>query len=317
MLDVFFYEAFDKEEELLRKYLPANIQAGFTKETIQEYGEDTPPAKIISLRTQSKIPDSWVSQISALLARATGFNYLVPYASQVPCGYLPLYCHRAVAEQAMTSWMALLRKLPKQLKQFNNFNRDNLTGFECKGKKIAVVGVGNIGYQVYKIAQGLEMEAYGVDLEEKHNDVNYVSIDEAIKQADIIVCAMNLTQKNKGYFNYNLLKQAKPGLIFANISRGEISPTTDLLKLIQENHLGGIALDVYDNEPIIAEGLRTNTTTNAVKEIINLQKQDNVILTPHNAFNTYESTDRKSSQSIKQVKHFLEKNEFIWKVSKQ
>ena len=316
MLDIFFYEAFDKEEELLKKYLPANIKAGFTKETIQEYGEDTPPAKIISLRTQSKIPDNWINNVSGLLARATGFNYLTKYANQVPCGYLPLYCHRAVAEQSMLLWMSLLRKLPNQTKQFNQFNRDGITGLECAGKKVLIVGVGNIGYEAYKIAKGLEMKSFGVDIEQKYPDVEYVSIEQGIELADIVVCAMNLTEENKNYFKYDLFKKSKPGLIFVNISRGELSPTKDLIKLLEEKHLGGVALDVYENEPAIAEGLRTNTSNSATEEILNLAKKDNVILTPHNAFNTYESTDRKSSQSIEQVKYFLEHEKFLWEVPK-
>jgi len=87
-----------------------------------------------------------------------------------------------------------------------------------------------------------------------------------------------------------------------------------LLRLIEEGHLGGIALDTYDNESIIAESLRTGTTNNTIEEILNLQKKDNILLTPHNAFNTYESTDRKSSQSIEQIKYFLENNKFLWEV---
>ena len=317
MLDVFFYEAFDKEEELLKKYLPSHIKAGFTKETIQEYGEKNPTAKIISLRTQSKIPDDWIQNVSGLFARATGFNYLSQHANKIPCGYLPLYCHRAVAEQAMLLWMALLRKLPAQIKQFNSFERNGLTGFECTGKKIIIIGVGNIGYEIYKIAKGLEMKVFGVDIEQRCSDVDYIPIEKGMELADIVVCAMNLTEQNKAYFKYDLFKKSKPGLIFVNISRGELSPTTDIIKLLEENHLGGIALDVYDKEPILAEGLRKNITNNTVEEISNLQKKDNVILTPHNAFNTYESTDRKSSQSVEQVKYFLENGRFLWEVKKQ
>ena len=314
MLDVFFYEAFDKEEELLKKYLPSNIKAGFTKETIQEYGKSEPAAKVISLRTQSKIPDNWINKVSGLLARATGFNYLTQYADKVPCGYLPLYCHRAVAEQAMLLWMSLLRKLPAQIKQFNKFERNNLTGYECIEKKIIVVGVGNIGYEVYKIAKSLGMKAFGVDIEQKHSDVDYVTIEQGMELADVVVCAMNLTNQNKNYFKYDLFKKSKPGLIFVNISRGELFPTANIIKLLEEKHLGGVALDVYDKEQNIAEGLRTGNKNNEIDEILNLQKQDNVILTPHNAFNTHESTDRKSSQSIEQIKYFLENNKFLWEV---
>ena len=52
MYDVYFYEAFDEEADMLKKYLPANIEAGFCWETIQEKGDELPPASIISIRTQ-------------------------------------------------------------------------------------------------------------------------------------------------------------------------------------------------------------------------------------------------------------------------
>ena len=64
---------------------------------------------------------------------------------------------RAVAEQAILLVMALLRKLPQQTQQFPRFHRDGLTGHECAGKKLLVVGVGNIGSEVVRIGQALGM----------------------------------------------------------------------------------------------------------------------------------------------------------------
>jgi len=320
MKDVFFFEAFEEEQETLKKLLPSTIDSGFTDRTIQEYGEATPPSKLISIRTQSILPVEWSEALSGILSRSTGYDHIHNYWQKCKCrvkaGYLPLYCNRAVAEQALTLWMSLLRKLPQQTKQFLSFRRDGLTGIEAVSKTVLVVGVGNIGYEIVKIARGLEMSVEGVDIVHRHNDVNYVPIDRGIERADIIVCAMNLTQENRGYFSYDLLKRVKKGAIFINIARGELSPPEPLLRLIADGHLGGVGIDVYDNESELAVSLRTGNKSSdeKVNAYLNLLKFPNVIMTPHNAFNTKESVKRKSEQSIEQVMYFIDKGEFLWKV---
>jgi len=170
---------------------------------------------------------------------------------------------------------------------------------------------------VVQIGKGLGMNVLSVDIAEKYPDVSYVSIEEGLPQADIVVCAMNLTLENGGYFNYKLLKRGKPGLIFVNIARGELSPMNDLLHLIDEKFLGGVALDVYDKENELATLLRRGSTHNRRMETLvtlELTKRPNVILTPHNAFNTQEAVERKSAHSIQQISHFLEKGHFLWPV---
>lgn len=86
-MDVFFYEAFSEEEEALRRYLPANISAGFMKETIQESGHALPAAALISIRTQSFIPLMWGSHITGILTRSTGYDHIT--------AYLTLQAHRS------------------------------------------------------------------------------------------------------------------------------------------------------------------------------------------------------------------------------
>lgn len=317
-MDVFFFEAFEEEEEALRHYLPDNIKAGFTWKTIQEYGQDTPPAPIISVRTQSALPVEWAGDLSAILSRSTGYDHLHAYqeaaGTDLPCGYLPLYCHRAVAEQALMLWLSLYRKLPQQMEQFKTFHRDGITGREAYQKTLLVVGVGNIGSQVTDIGRGLSMNVLCVDIDQKYEGENYVSLEEGLPQADIIVCAMNLTKENRGYFTYDVLKQAKKGALFINISRGELSPATGLLKLLQEGHLSGVGIDVYDQEKYLAIALREGTSSDnpEVAAILEMSKLPNVICTPHNAFNSEEGVDRKSSQSVEQIVNFLDKGEFIW-----
>ncbi len=331
-MDVYFYEAFEEEIAALRRYLPAAVQAGFTGKTIQETGDREPPAPLISIRTQSVIPAAWVGKVSGIISRTTGYDHLV--GQKIPCGYLPHYCSRAVAEQALLLVLALLRKLPAQIAQFPKFQRDGLTGQECAGKRLLVVGVGSIGAEIVKIAQALGMEAKGVDLVQRHASVSYIPIDEGLVWADIIVCAMNLTDANTGYFRYETLQRAKRGVIFINIARGELSPTNDLLRLLDEGHLGGLALDVYENESALAVALRSGragwpsppsvgSTNGALGEralptakeneaVFPLAARPNVILTPHNAFNTSEAVNRKAEQTVQQIVHFQKHGSFLW-----
>jgi len=317
---VCFYEAFEEEAKQLQLINAGFFSALYYPMTIQESGHPVPPSAIISVRTQSVIPPDWAHRLHAVLSRSTGYDHLLRWkhdtAVAVPCGYLPRYCHRAVAEQAMLLWTALMRKLPLQQKQFAVFHRDGLTGLEIAGKTILVVGVGNIGTEIIAIARGLQMNTLGVDIRPRQPDVTYVDIDAGLAQADIIVCAMNLTARNSGYFSYERLSRARRGVIFINIARGELSPCEDLLKLLEKGHLGGVGLDVYADESRLAVALRSNDAEKlaSIRSVLRLAAHPNVILTPHNAFNTAEAVIRKSEQSVQQLRHFLAAGQFIWPV---
>jgi D-lactate dehydrogenase len=241
-------------------------------------------------------------------------DYREQHAPDLALGYLPLYCHRAVAEQAMLMWMALLRKLPQQLANFSTFHRDGLTGRETAQKTLLVVGVGNIGYEVVRIGKGLDMRVLGVDLYETKEDVEYISLEEGLKQADICVCAMDLTKDNTGFFSYDKLRSSKPRMLFVNISRGELSHSSTLLRLLEEGHLGGVGIDVYEQEKTLAGWLREGITTDnpEVQATLALSKHPKAICTPHNAFNSEEGVDRKASQSVEQIAAFLKERKFIW-----
>ncbi|QSH40220.1 NAD(P)-dependent oxidoreductase [Lentisphaerota bacterium ZTH] len=320
-MDIFFFEAFEEEQEALKKYNADKFTAGYSWKTIQEYGADEPPAPVISVRTQSRIPTAWAGKIKALLSRSTGFDHLTAYreetgAKDLKYGFLPLYCNRSVAEQALTLWMALLRKLPLQTSQFKTFNRDGITGHETCGRNLLVVGVGNIGSEVVKIGQGLDMNVKAVDPEQKYDFVEYTSYEEAAPKADIIVAAMDLNPTSEGYFSYEKLKQARPGAVFVNIARGELSPLSGMLKLINEGHLSALGMDVYENEKLIGPAMRgeIEADTPELQALKELSKMPNVIFTPHNAFNTAESVDRKSEQSIQQLEEFKQKGNFLWNI---
>ncbi len=69
-MDVYFYEAFEEETEALRRHLPSGINANFTWKTVQESADSEPPARIVSIRTQSLIPTGWANLAGGILSRS-------------------------------------------------------------------------------------------------------------------------------------------------------------------------------------------------------------------------------------------------------
>jgi D-lactate dehydrogenase len=323
MIDVIFYEVFEEEEKALKKYLPSDIHAEFTDKTIQERKGHKPPAELISIRTQSEVPAGWAEGIKGVLTRSQGYDHLEVFrrvtGGKVPCGYLNNYCARAVAEQAVLAMMALLRKLKKQIACFDTFKRDGLTGFECRGRKALVVGIGNIGSQIVDIAQGLRMAVKGVDIERKLKDLSYVSLSEGIPWADAVFCALPLTPETRGMFNYNVFKKARPGLIFINIARGEIAPEEDLKRLLSDGLLGGLSLDIYSQESSLANYLRGSggIKNPSNQTVLDLKENSNVLFTPHNAFNTQEALEKKAERSAASVISFLRTGKFPYPLPAQ
>jgi D-lactate dehydrogenase len=319
-MEVYFYEAFEEEADALRSLLGSQVTFDLTNKTIQETGHVTPPARLISIRTQSVVPIEWADKIDGILSRSTGYDHLKKYLdkihTQLPCGHLEEYATRAVAEHAILLMMALLRRLPQQMAQFHHFDRDGLTGGECAGKNLLVVGVGRIGSEIVKIGTALGMDVRGVDIVQHNKKVQYFEKEEGIAWADVVVCAMNLTNENRGYFSYDFLKQAKQGVLFINIARGEHSPLSGLLKLLQGNHIGGLGLDVFEDEPTVAGALRNgNTNTSPEAQMAaSLLQHPNVLFTPHNAFNTIEAVRRKSQFSVDEVLYFLKYKNFRCRV---
>jgi D-lactate dehydrogenase len=315
MLDVMFYEVFQKEKEALLKFLPRTLNVEFTSNSIQENNQTELNAKVISIRTQSQIPSAWSHDVEGIISRSQGFDHLIQYKEEtqcsVSCGFLVDYCAYAVAEQVILNMLMLMRSMKRQLIQFNDFNRENISGKQCREKNILVLGVGVIGLEIVKLAQSLGMNVKGIDIDEKSKDVAYTSLENGIMWADVIVSAVPSTEKTKAMLNYSNLKEAPRIPIIINISRGEVTPIDDMKRLLDENKISGLAMDVYEDEKQLATHLRSGLKTEAIQSVIDLSKEDNVLLTPHNAFNTIESVDTKSKQTSDSIEAFFKNGQFI------
>lgn len=315
MKDVVFFEAFDEEQKKIKEKLPESLNVVFTEKTIGEYQVDSPPAKIVSIRTQSIVPTHWAQHIDACLTRSQGYDHVIRMFSainhNVQLGYLGEYCKNSVAEHAIMCMFALLRKLKLQINQFDNFYRDNITGYECVNRKVLVVGVGAIGSQIANIAAALKMDVRGVDIDQKFEYINYVDLNEGIKWAEVIISAVPLTEQTHGLINYALMKQNHHKPIIINISRGEITPMEDLIRLLDDDRLAGLSLDVYEHESQLGDLLRANNTSDInANRYRELAARTNVIFTPHNAFNTHESVDRKARATVEAIRYFIQNKTF-------
>ena len=119
---------------------------------------------------------------------------------------------------------------------------------------------------------------------------------------------MSLTPENEGYFNERLLQNAKPGVVFINIARGELSPSADMLKLLGQGILAGIGLDVYNHESELAAALREgrDSADPEVAAPLALAERGNVILTPHSAWSTVEARQRLVNETGENIRAFVE-----------
>lgn len=323
-MDVMFYEVFEEEEKALKWFLPKDVKAGFTRETIQADHEGIPaipPTRFISIRTQSAIPVVWARTLSGILTRSTGFDHVKSFLREadrkIPSGYLPAYCARSVAEHVFMMIFALTKKMKQQMNQFDSFNRDGITVRELTGQNLLVVGVGNIGKEIVKLGRAIGMSVRGVDLLKTLPDFEFVSLESGIRQADVIVCATLLTNQTNRMLGYDQLRHAKKGAILINIARGEISPIHDLKRLLDEEILGGIGLDVFEEESALADHLRhgTGALPETGETILELKDDPRIIFTPHNAFNTQEALERKAKQSAESIVQFLKTKSFPFPVS--
>jgi D-3-phosphoglycerate dehydrogenase / 2-oxoglutarate reductase len=208
----------------------------------------------------------------------------------------------AVAELVIGLMLSLARSLPladSETKK-GNWIKKELSGIELKGKYLGIVGVGNIGRNLARIAKALRMNIIGYDTfpikREFINEVGMITTDfnTLVSSSDFISCHVPATSETKHMFNDSTFSKMKPTAFFINSSRGEIVDENSLYNAIVTKKIAGAALDVFDKEP----------PTN--RKLIELS---NVICTPHIGAQTKESQDLASNViAEKIIQKLLEKN---------
>lgn len=196
----------------------------------------------------------------------------------------------AVAEQTVALLLALYKRIiPGDRSVRDGRWRQAITGFntfEVAGKKVGLIGAGNIGRKVARRLAAFEASILYYDVVpapdiEKELGARRCSLDELIQEADILTLHLPLTRETRGLIGRRELAMMKPTAVLLNTSRGGIIDEGALLEALRENRLAGAGLDVFHKEPASVENP--------------LLKLENVVLSPHIAGHAYEGWFRRSS----------------------
>jgi D-3-phosphoglycerate dehydrogenase len=228
-------------------------------------------------------------RLRAAIRHGAGLD-MIPVEAATAAGVLvanvPAVNARSVAEHVFFVTMALLRRfrmLDRDLRQ-----RGWLAGrahadltHELAGRKLGVVGMGAVGNAVTEIARngfGLHVIANSRNPKSLPDDVRFVTVDELVAEADVVVLSCPLTPETAGLISRERIGRMKPGAILVNVARGAVVDESGLVEALRQGRLGGAALDVFATQPLPADHPFFSF--------------DNVIITPHMAGITEESMMR-------------------------
>ena len=163
---------------------------------------------------------------------------------------------------------------------------------ELAGKTLGIVGFGNIGKAVAKIANAFEMRVIAFNRSEKQADgVEFVSFDTLLEQSDIVSVHCPLNSESQDMFDKNAFAKMKKGALFVNTARGGVMVEQDLFDALQSEHLGGAAIDTLRVEPM--------------EEDCILMGAKNCIMTPHIAWAPVETRVRLMNIVADNIRAFL------------
>jgi len=230
--------------------------------------------------------------------RCAGFNNVDLNAAKalgLPVVRVPAYSPHAVAEHTVGLLLTLNRKIHRAYNRVreHNFSLHGLVGFDLCGKTVGVVGTGRIGRIAAQIFRGFEAKVIAYDPLPspdwaKERGVTYADLDTVLATSDILTLHLPLTPDTHHLLNERTLARLKPGAFVVNTSRGKLIDTTALLQHLKSGHLGGVALDVYEEE----EGIFFEDHSSSVlqdDELNLLLSFPNVLITSHQAFLTHEA----------------------------
>ena len=190
------------------------------------------------------------------------------------------YGDRAVAEHTIALAFAAIKRITEMDRTVRSGNWNLIKTEELQGKTFGVIGLGGIGLETAKIANSLGMRTLCWSRSSSKMDlpVEAVSLDQVLKQSDILSLHLPLNSETEGFINHELLSKTKPGLILINTARAEIIDQQSLLSALSSGHIGHCALDVFHQEPLAKDN--------------DLLLMENITVSPHSAWLTTQAIDR-------------------------
>jgi glyoxylate reductase len=250
---------------------------------------------IVSLLTDTidaEVMDAAGPQLKLIANYAVGFDNVDLLAAKKRNIFVtntPGVLTEAVAEHTFALMITVARQIVAadrfaRHNKYKQWEPDIFLGMQLSGKTLGLIGLGRIGAGVTKMAQGFGMktiyydEIRHKDLEKKYN-VEYHHLETVLKTADVVSLHVPLTPTTKHLIGSPELKLMKSNAIIINTARGAVIDEAALVHALIHKEIWGAGLDVFEHEPKIAH---------------QLQKMDNVVLTPHIGSATAEARDMMS-----------------------
>jgi len=237
-------------------------------------------------------------RVKLIALRCTGFNHLdlaAAKALELAVTRVPVYSPHAVAEHAVALLLALNRKIHRAFNRVRelNFALSGLVGFDLHGKTAGIIGTGKIGRIVAHILVGFGLRVLAYDHFPSREwaagaGVEYVDASSLAGFSDVLSLHIPLTPETRHVIRAETLELMKPGAILVNVSRGGLIDTRALIQALKSGRLGGVALDVYEEE----EGVFFEDLSGEVlqdDDLARLLTFPNVLITSHQAFLTREA----------------------------
>ena len=208
---------------------------------------------------------------------------------------VPAYSPHAVAEHTVGLLLTLNRKIHHAYNRVreHNFSLSGLVGFDLHGKTVGIVGTGKIGRIAAQIFRGFEAGVIAHDPFPSPDwavahGIRYVNLDTLLATSDIVSLHLPLLPETHHLLNAQTLSRTKPGVFIVNTSRGKLIDTTALIAALKAGSVGGVALDVYEEEAgVFFEDLSGQVLQD--DELSRLLTFPNVLITAHQAFLTREA----------------------------
>ncbi|KAE8151732.1 hypothetical protein BDV25DRAFT_87775 [Aspergillus avenaceus] len=252
--------------------------------------------------------------VRAILLRCAGFNNVDLQVAE-DLGFfvanVPSYSPEAVAEFAVALIQTLNRKTHRAYNRVRegNFNLEGFLGQTLYGKTVGIIGVGRIGLAFAKIAHGfgcnlLAHDPFGGEEFKKYG--SFVDLEDLLSQSDIVSLHCPLTDGTRHIIDDHNLSRMKKGALLVNTSRGGLVNTKAIIKALKSGQLGGVALDVYEEEGALFYNDHSGEIIHD-DVLMRLMTFPNVLVCGHQAFFTDEALSEIAGVTLGNLEDFVER----------
>ena len=325
MKSVFFEVAPWERRYLARALKPHRVSTQFVPEPLTEASlAKTRDASILSVFIYSKLTRAILARLRSvrfIATRSTGFDHIdlaACRARHLLVSNVPTYGENTVAEHTFALILALSRNVHKAYVRTvkRDFSLTGLQGFDLKGKTLGIVGAGRIGMHVIKMAKGFGMRVLAYDSRKdpflsEVLDFRYASLQALLKESDIVSLHVPYNPATHHLMDREKFRVMKRGALLINTARGGLVDTQALVWALDEKILSGAGLDVLEGEELVKEERQLLEHDFPKERLITalqnhiLLHRENVVITPHIAFDSREALQRILDTTVANLRGFL------------